>query len=138
MRILAALDLNDRPETVLATARNFTEATGGTLDLVYASSELAKIPMDPDAQWTNRRAAERKALEDLRDGLPEAIRGSAMVLVGSPTEVLPPVTWDYDLVVMATHGRSGLRRLVVGSVTEAILRSAHCPVMTVRLSAEER
>ena len=136
MRILAALDLSDRPEAVLSTARSFAEATGGSLDLVYASADLAKLPMDPDAQWTQRRAAERQALEGLRDSLPEAIRGTAMVLVGTATEVLPPVTWDYDLVVMATHGRSGLRRLVVGSVTEAILRSAHCPVLTIRLPGE--
>lgn len=37
-----------------------------------------------------------------------------------------------DLIVMGTHGRRGLRRLIVGSVTEEVLRSASCPVVTVR------
>jgi universal stress protein A len=37
-----------------------------------------------------------------------------------------------DLIVMATHGRSGLSHLLMGSVTEAVIRSAHCPVLTYR------
>jgi nucleotide-binding universal stress UspA family protein len=137
VRILAALDLNNQPEFVLQTARKFAIATGGTLDLVFASAELARVPMDQDDRWTHQRAAERTALEALRDSLPETIRGTSMVLVGAPAEVLPPITWDYDLVVLATHGRSGLRRWVVGSVAEAVLRTAHCPVLTVRLPSLE-
>jgi universal stress protein A len=37
---------------------------------------------------------------------------------------------DIDLIVMGTHGRTGLRRLVMGSVAEAVVRRAHCPVFT--------
>lgn len=136
MRILAALDLDSHPQTVLRTARSFVEATGGTLDVVYASPELARIPMTEDREWASARAEQRAALEALRDSLPEAIRGSATVLVGHPAEVLPAVTYSYDLIVMATHSRTGLRRLVVGSVTEAVLRTAHCPVLTVRIGAD--
>ena len=39
---------------------------------------------------------------------------------------------DADLIVVATHGRSGIRRLVVGSVTEEVVRTASCPVLTLR------
>jgi universal stress protein A len=39
-----------------------------------------------------------------------------------------------DLIVMGTHGRRGLDRLLTGSVAEAVLRKAHCPVLTVRSS----
>lgn len=134
MRVLAAVDIRDHSHSVVKTATTFTLAVGGTLDLVYASSDLAQIPMSSDSQWAEVRAAERRDLEALRDALPDAIRGSARVLVGNPSEVLPAATWDYDLMVMATHGRSGLKRLMVGSVTEAVLRQAHCPVMTVRIA----
>jgi nucleotide-binding universal stress UspA family protein len=38
----------------------------------------------------------------------------------------------YDLIVMGTHGRTGLRHLLLGSVAENVVRKAHCPVLTVR------
>ncbi len=40
---------------------------------------------------------------------------------------------EYDLVVMGTHGRSGLPRLMLGSVAEKVVRGAHCPVLTIPL-----
>ena len=45
--------------------------------------------------------------------------------------------WDADLIVMATHGRTGLRRWVYGSVTEKILRGAHCAMMIIRPPADK-
>ena len=44
---------------------------------------------------------------------------------------------DIDLVVMGTHGRRGVRRMLLGSVTEEVVRKAPCPVLTVRTDAEE-
>lgn len=44
---------------------------------------------------------------------------------------------DIDLVVMGTHGRRGLRRTMLGSVTEEVVRKASCPVLTVRTEAAE-
>ncbi len=43
---------------------------------------------------------------------------------------------DIDLVVMGTHGRRGVRRMILGSVTEEVVRKAHCPVLTIRTEAE--
>ena len=43
---------------------------------------------------------------------------------------------DYDLIVMGTHGRTGLSHLLMGSVAERVLRTAHCPVLTVKASEE--
>ena len=55
------------------------------------------------------------------------------VIEGDPVgAILDRATaWDADLIVMGTHGRTGLERLVVGSVTEKVLRKASCPVLTV-------
>ena|ERR1043165_2566801 len=56
------------------------------------------------------------------------------LLEGDPTTVLVETAQetDADLLVMGTHGRSGLARLVMGSVAEHVLRQSPCPVLTVR------
>jgi nucleotide-binding universal stress UspA family protein len=43
---------------------------------------------------------------------------------------------QFDLIVMGTHGRTGLEHLLMGSVAERVLRSASCPVLTVKLAPE--
>ena len=59
------------------------------------------------------------------------------VLVGRPASCITEeaVTAGCDLIVMGTHGRSGLAHLVLGSVAERVLRTAQCPVLTVRDSS---
>jgi nucleotide-binding universal stress UspA family protein len=39
---------------------------------------------------------------------------------------------EFDLIVMPSHGRTGVKRLLIGSVTERVVRLAHCPVMVLR------
>ena len=59
------------------------------------------------------------------------------VATGEPAiEVLQAATrLGIDLIVMATHGRTGVRRLVLGSVAERVVREAQCPVLTVKSKA---
>jgi nucleotide-binding universal stress UspA family protein len=58
---------------------------------------------------------------------------SNIVKVGfAPTEIIKVAKKeDCDLIVMSTHGRAGLKRAVLGSVTDYVLRNAHCPVLVV-------
>ena len=57
---------------------------------------------------------------------------------GDPASVILKVaeTTPCDLIVMGTHGRTGLSRLVMGSVAEAVVRKAHCAVLTVKVPTE--
>jgi nucleotide-binding universal stress UspA family protein len=55
---------------------------------------------------------------------------------GSPAEVILDVARGCDLIVMGTHGRSGITRAIMGSVAEHVLRDATCPVVTVRPTAK--
>ena len=58
----------------------------------------------------------------------------AIVLVGRPAEEIVSYARDHDavLIVMPTHGYSGVKHLLLGSTTEAVLRHATCPVLSVR------
>jgi len=59
------------------------------------------------------------------------------LLAGDPAEALIRLaqTEDVDMIVMGTHGRRGLTRLLMGSVAEAVVRAAPCPVLTVKQPA---
>jgi nucleotide-binding universal stress UspA family protein len=61
------------------------------------------------------------------------------LLVGEPAEEIVQLACEHeiDLIVIGTHGRTGLSRWILGSVAESILRRAICPVLTCRQSAEK-
>ncbi|AFO58548.1 MULTISPECIES: universal stress protein [Natrinema] len=82
------------------------------------------------------RAVERVAAEATREGV-DAV---AAVERGVPHEEILEYTADHDIdmIVMGTQGRTGLDRVLVGSVTERIVRMADVPVVTVRLNDEIR
>jgi nucleotide-binding universal stress UspA family protein len=88
-----------------------------------------EVPPDPEFV---RKDAE-KHLEQLRAPDPEQ-RFERRLAEGQPVEeILKAIEdLDADLVVLGTHGRTGLKRLLMGSVAEQVLRKAPCPVLTVK------
>jgi len=73
-----------------------------------------------------------------RKALKEAVPVQVKVAVGKPAEEILRVACEekVDLIVMGTHGRTGVRHLLLGSVAEAIARYAPCPVCMVRITGE--
>jgi nucleotide-binding universal stress UspA family protein len=81
-----------------------------------------------DEAWTE--------LRQLYESNPKAreLRVATQIGEGDPAREILRVAadTDADLIVMGTHGRTGLRRLLMGSVAEQVLRRAPCPVLTVK------
>jgi glycine betaine transporter len=81
------------------------------------------------------------AQNDLKDlaiaTLNERVSASPTVGVGEPAKEIVRLARDeaVDLIVMGTHGRSGLRHALLGSVAETVIRTAPCPVFTVKAAA---
>ncbi|MFW5876342.1 MAG: universal stress protein [Myxococcota bacterium] len=83
----------------------------------------------PHATW--------ERLERLARGMhqpPGQLRVTVHVRFGAPAETLHQVAIDYDadIIVVGTHGRRGMERLILGSVAEALVRTARCPVLIAR------
>jgi nucleotide-binding universal stress UspA family protein len=102
--------------------------------------EFARHPIYADQQEHNLRAALEASLTAERRALEQAgYTVSVVVRFGDAAEEI--VTFareaDVDLVAMATHGRSGLSHVLLGSVAEQVLRKLTIPVMLVRPVAEE-
>ncbi len=100
------------------------------LNVVPPERHLADpVPPDFDRDFTaaNHNLEALVSVESL-----ETLRHENMVQRGLVGEVVANVTRDkrIDLLVLATHGRTGLRKLVLGSVAEELFRDASCPVLT--------
>ena len=86
---------------------------------------------------------ERQATAELARVLPDAqgakIEVTRAVMIGSPPrKIVETAEAEHvDLIVMATHGRTGLSHLLIGSVAERVVRTAPCPVLTIRPPAEK-
>ena len=87
-----------------------------------------------------RRDLVEEALTRLRSLVPETFHGvwDVEIAVGRPAEAIIRLAQerDVDLIVMATHGRTGLEHMLLGSVAEKVVRLAPCPVLTVKHRGE--
>ncbi len=83
-----------------------------------------------------RRDLNDEALTQLRDLIPDKFRGAWNVEIasGHPADAIVRLAQEKnaDLIVMGTHGRTGLQHVLLGSVAEKVVRLAPCPVLTVR------
>jgi nucleotide-binding universal stress UspA family protein len=93
-----------------------------------------------DQQWENQRLIVLKYLDNLQHKLARHnVTIYKAVELGSAGETIIDYahTHPVDLIVMATHGRSGLSRWVYGSVADKVLRGAEVPVLLVRVREKE-
>ena len=103
-----------------------------------ASSQLNEAEQLEVEQGYERRL--HTELELLRDQKLSGIDDVkvALILGKSPADSLCHYAEreDIDLIVIATHGRTGIARMLIGSVAERVVRHAHCPVLTLRSRLE--
>lgn len=140
--ILAPTDFSEHANVALKYAAALAEKLGATLHLLHVLPDV--VPTGPDLMLAPAlppeyfEATEADSLAALDKVLDPAW--------GRPTEVKTSVVWgnaidrvtEYatekkiELIVVATHGRTGLSHVLLGSVAESIIRQAPCPVLTVR------
>ncbi|MEF8813131.1 MAG: universal stress protein [Halovenus sp.] len=134
--ILLASDGSDAAEAAADHALRLAEAFDSTLHIVYILNVAEPSPdVDDSAEHPELRAKRERALEYPSDRAGRAdVSVTTAAVRGSPSDAL--VTYaseeEIDLIVMGTHGRGGLDRLLVGSVAEHVVRNAPAPVVTVR------
>lgn len=140
-RILAPTHFSEYSQQAVAYARELAQRFGATLMLLHVV-ELPPYPLEwlPPSRLggTLLEDLEQQATSDLAQVLPDA-RGAAVevtrrAVVGIPYRKIVEVAEaeNVDLIVMATHGRTGLSHLIMGSVAERVVRTAPCPVLTIR------
>jgi nucleotide-binding universal stress UspA family protein len=105
----------------------------GNFDPVVGGRVGARLPSQPTVV---RSDPNEEALTRLHDLMRGAFHGTwnVEVAVGHPADTIVRVAQERgaDLIVMGTHGRTGLQHVLLGSVAEKVVRLAPCPVLTVR------
>ena len=138
-KILIAVD--EQPVSVRAAevGSELALALGGEVALihVYDPGYAGDTGISPAELAARAEQESKKLLAGFRERLSLPPSTLEFVQTGSPaaTVVSAAKDWPADLIVVASHGRSGVRRVLLGSVAEGIMRNAPCPVLVVRAPA---
>jgi len=147
MKILVPTDFSDCAAAATATAVDLARRLGGEIVLLHV---LVEAPLYGEGLRSAARVqsvydAQRKWAEGALDARiaelgGHGIKASWRATAGVPFEQIVNVAAEEraDMIVIGTHGRTGLNRVLLGSVAERVIRLAPCPVLTVRHPEENR
>ena len=137
-KILIAVDHSPLAARAAEAGYELTRSIGGEAALIHV--------IDPQQNWAPEagvpaaeliKVAEQAGKRLLAEFSARASLGATpleFLAIGTPAEeiVRAAQDWPADMIVIASHGRSGVRRLLLGSVAEGVMRHAACPVLVVR------
>ncbi len=140
--ILCPTDFSEDSYLALGYARRFAEISQGKILLPHIIHVPTESLYDEHGRWQSSDRIEQRAwdlLQKVREEyLPDVPDVEPIVIWGNPVEELTRLAKErsVDLLVISTHGRTGLRYLLMGSVAENLIRLAPCPVLVVRRGVE--
>jgi universal stress protein A len=144
-RILVPIDFSPSARAALEYAGFLADKLGARVEVLHVfeppgyvgPDTLALLPISAGQQeWGATRGDLERQVEQFLSQTPGGpATHTVRIEAGEPSDTILRVAAEAgaDLVVMGTHGRTGLSRLLIGSVAEAVLRRASCPVLTLRV-----
>jgi len=142
-QILLPTDGSGAMTSVIEHAVELAAVHDAAIHALYVANTASLSDLPADAGWENVTSSLQQEGEEAVDAVEEratdaGVEVNTVVREGSPPE---ETVWyaekqDCDIVVMGTHGRSGVDRLLLGSVAEQVVRSSAVPVLTIRVSAD--
>jgi universal stress protein A len=136
--ILVPVDFSPCSRKALQYAIPLAKQFGATVTVVHVAQECVQNPemILGDAQILE---AGQTALNDLVREIGDSVRVQAIVRLGQPASGIVEVAQELqsDLIILSTHGRSGLAHVLLGSTAEKVVRHAPCPVLVVREKEHE-
>jgi nucleotide-binding universal stress UspA family protein len=142
-RLVVPTDFSTTSDAALAYAKTVAEQFGASLHLVHAFDDPfttaafateAYAPVPLSLRENLLRDAERRLAERLPLDERTRFNGTVEIVSGIPATAIVNYAGSLgaDLIVMGTHGRGGMAHLLLGSVAERVVRTALCPVLTIR------
>jgi nucleotide-binding universal stress UspA family protein len=143
-KIICPVDFSNCAQQALNYAAELAKQFDAELSIVHAYEDPAAyvtpMPMSgyvgPGAELLLelRKQLEVRLAQTKTDVEQRGVRVRSELLEGAPYRVVLDWAKEYgsDMIVIGTHGHTGLTHALLGSVTERIVRMAHCPVLTIR------
>ena len=146
-KIVCPTDFSDPSYEALKTAVEMAGHFSSELIVVHVITPIPFIPIHDDPSSFNlplyekeMEASARKSLDEVfNEKIPESINSRTVVMQGDPATQIVRLADDEhaEMIIIATHGLTGLRKFMFGSVTEKVVRFANCPVLSIRVSVAE-
>ncbi len=144
-KLLVPLDFSKHSDAALALAIELGKEHGAELHLLHAYELPAAVTMAygiaiPQAVWEGVQEAVTTRLAEALDRVEAAgLRGHSHIATGPAADAIVSAAeaQGVDLIVMSTRGLTGLKHVLLGSVAERTIRTAPCPVLTVKGEDED-
>jgi nucleotide-binding universal stress UspA family protein len=150
-KILCPTDFSEPSLLAINAATELAEISGAEIILVHAVPPPSPLPasaqlgtmvaFDTAAYLQGMLTYGRESMKRLiEEKIPDKVRVRSLVLAGSPSDEITRAAENehVDLVVIATHGLTGWKRFIFGSVAERVVRLAPCPVLTIPAPGKDK
>ncbi|MGB5475141.1 MAG: universal stress protein [Gammaproteobacteria bacterium] len=150
MKLLVAVDLSEFSEKIVFKAEEIAKALSAKVWLLHiaeprpvdfsiAGFEPDSIGLEVDPQslrdsLAKRFRAEHRQIQDMADRLRKAgLDATALLVQGATVDTIlkEASKLDVDMIVVGSHGRGAMYQLLMGSVSEGVLRKSECPILVV-------
>lgn len=142
-KILCPTDFSEPSFIALNAAIEFAQQYGAELHILHIVPPLHMVPVPTNIQLPIyeqelREAAQRAMAECIQDRVPSSLQVVPSILWGQASQEIVSYAEEkgVDLLVIATHGHSGWKRFMFGSVTEKVARTASCPTLIIHPSKQ--
>jgi nucleotide-binding universal stress UspA family protein len=140
-KVLVPIDFSDYSKSSLRYAVNFAKQFNAEIYLIYVVEPVIYPPdfsmgqiaiPSVNTEWDERA---REGLKNLaKTEIPDGVKVKTILKNGKPfMEIIDTASEEnIDLIIIATHGHSGVEHILFGSTAEKVVRKAPCPVLTLR------
>ena len=134
-KILCPVDFSDLSNAAIEYASTLAKESDALLILLHVEAHPLAYGTSFAGYGRTKEETEEntRRLHQIRPSAPD-VAYEHWIFSGDPAETIVKLAKDeeIDLIVIGTHGRGGLTRLLMGSVAEVVVRKAHCPVLAVK------
>lgn len=141
-KILIPTDGSEYTKKAIAQGLEIAKLMNAEVTALYVVDQTSFVNFPMDSTVVSIYSLLEKEGQDavdyvVEEGAKIGVKVTAMLQEGSPVKKIVDLAKDHDLVVMGTIGRTGISKILLGSVAERVVRFAPCPVLVVRSCPRE-